>query len=154
MKIEAEHVDELVTATRQGSLVWRLTEGGDAVAEDAVFRYVLDANGVTLFRIGKNPFDRETGGVSLTDELYVQRVLTPVVNSLVLPAVVAPTPSSSRSRGRRSRSSTSPKRSTKRQRRPGLKEAMPAIAEAAKSGRVDDGQLELLERGRRRRDPA
>ena len=108
---------------------------------------------MTLFRIGKNPFHRETGGVSRTDELYVQRVLTPVINSMMLPAVVAPTPSSSRSRGRRSRSSTSPKRSTKRQRRPGLKEAMPSIAEAAKSGRVDDGQLELLERGRRR-DPA
>ena len=145
--IEPEHIDELVKATRQGALVWRLAEGGDAVAEDAVYHYHLDAGGTTLFRIGKNPFYRETGSVARSDELSVARILTPMVNSPVLPVVAPPSPSSSRAKKRSSRS-------RKGQRRPRLKEAMPTIREAAKHSRVGDEQMVLIERTSRRGDPA
>ena len=148
--IEPGHIDELVTATKAGSLVWRLRDGGDAEAGDAIFRYVLDSNGGTLYRIGRNPFDRETGGVSRTNELSIKRVLAPVVNSVVLPAIAPPSAPSKRSSKRTPRS---PKR-TPRTSPPGLKEAMPTITEAAKHGRVEDEQLELIVERTRRGDPA
>ena len=82
-----------------------------------------------------------------SDELSVSRILTPMVNSPVLPVVASPSPSSSRAKKRISRS-------RKGQQRPRLKEAMPTIREAAKHSRVGDEQMVLIERTNGRGDPA
>ena len=123
--------------------------GGDATAEDGVCRWTLLEDNKTLIRVGLNPRDVDTVGLSRSSERYIETILATVVNSVVLRAVATPAASP-----RRGRSRPATARSIKAVRRPGLKNAIPTIERQAKRGCVDDGQLQLLETRRRRSDPA
>ena len=90
--IEPEHINELVRLTKAGALTWRQTwgGGGDATAEDGVCRWTLLEDNKTLIRVGLNPRDVDTVGLSRSSERYIETILATVVNSVVLRAVAPP----------------------------------------------------------------
>ncbi len=97
--LEPDAIDRLAATTKAGELAWAINFHGNptATAADGV-RYILDADGLTLFAVHPG-----LGGVERCAEPWVKRVLAPVVARHAAPYTPPPPTVRHRRRARAAR---------------------------------------------------